>query len=806
MSKPTNNNQMKRIHLIFLAALLTAPAMASAQALVRDTVSLNPGWQFHYGEEHRGWQAVDLPHDYQISQPWVAPEAGEQGGMQDLAANFRSTLSARAFKALGAGWYKKTLDIAPELKGKRLVLDFEGIMLVGDVYLNGERIGGTDYGYLGFELDVTDKVKYGEPNELMVRADTMGPFNSRWYTGGGLFRDVNLVVTPANGYFTRHPLYIRTEKVAAGSAEIAVQAGIFLRTRDVQTVTFGVRLLDAAGQVVAEKRTETRYKNWLPGSSYDLDPLRVDAPHLWSCEDPYLYTVEVSLYDAEGKVCDRVCEPFGIRTIEFNPTSGFLLNGKKVILKGAANHHTLGPLGAAAYPRGEEFLLKMFKSFGYNHIRTSHNPYSESFLDACDRLGILVVDELYDKWNMQYAGGRRDWKALWQEDVEEWVKRDRNHPCVVMWSFGNELQQNPEPFGDFGVTAYRLQRELLHKFDKTRPSTVAMHPRYRNWLTDEIPCDLALETDVASYNYRYMYFPGDGKRYPDMMFYQSEANTSGIPGNWFGMELDQVIGLAYWGAIDYLGESGGWPAKGWAQGAFDLSWEPKPYAYLVKSMFSEEPVVHIGIIEHPAKENVWNGVNVGTAHMSENWNRTAGEKLSLYTFTNAEEVELFVNGKSLGIKQNPADPAQHNRIQWDDVAYKSGRVEAVARTGGREVARHRLETVGKAVALRVEPLVADWKGDGKDLQFVRVTAVDSRGRKVWDADEELTFSVEGKACLVGVTGGDITSEEIYTDDSVRLFHGTALAILRSGSEAGGVTLTVSSPGFKKAVRLPLSAR
>ena len=292
-----------------------------------------------------------------------------------------------------------------------------------------------------------------------------------------------------------------------------------------------------------------------------------------------------------------------------------------------------------------------------------------------------------------------------------------------------------------------------------------------------------------------------------MMFYQSEANTSGIPGNWFGMELDKVIGLAYWGAIDYLGESGGWPAKGWAQGAFDLSWEPKPYAYLVKSMFNaEEPVVHIGIIEHPAKENVWNGVNVGTAHMSENWNRTAGETLSLYTFTNAEEVELFVNGKSLGIKQNPADPAQHNRIQWDDIAYKSGRVEAVARTGGREVARHRLETVGKAVALRVEPLVADWKGDGKDLQFVRVTAVDNRGRKVWNATDELTFSVEGNARLVGVTGGDITSEEIYTDDSVRLFHGTALAILRSGNEAGGVTLTVSSPGFKKVVKVPLSTR
>ena len=800
---------IKRIFLLLAAAAtLSLTAAAAPDGLVRRSINLNQGWQFHYGEQHTGWQAVDLPHDYQISQPWVAPQAGESGNSTDLAANFRSTLSARAFKELGVGWYKKSLDIPADLKGQRVVLDFEGIMLVGDVYLNGERIGGTDYGYLGFEMDVTDKVKYGEANELMVRADTMGPFNSRWYTGGGLFRDVKLLITPANGYFTRHPLYIRTTEVARGQAIVDVQAAIFLRSREVKTVKFGVRLLDADGQVVVEQTTETKYKNWLPGSNYDLEPLRVNAPHLWSCEDPYLYTVEVSLYDADGKVCDRVCEPFGIRTIEFGPTFGFKLNGQKVILKGAANHHTLGPLGAAAFPRGEEFLLQTLKSFGYNHIRTSHNPYSESFLRLCDQMGILVVDELYDKWNMQYAGGRRDWKALWQENVEEWVKRDRNHPCVVMWSFGNELQQNPEPYGDFGVTAYNLQRQLLQKYDRTRPTTVAMHPRYRNWETDEFPCDLALATDVASYNYRYMYFPGDGKNYPWMMFYQSEANTTGIPGNWFGMELDKVIGLAYWGAIDYLGESGGWPAKGWAQGVLDLAGEPKPIAYLVRSYLrDEEPLVHIGIIEQAAADNMWNGMQVGTAYMSENWNRTAGEKVSLYTYTNGDEVELFVGGKSLGVKKNDiSNPAERNRIRWDDVAYKSGSIEAVARKDGRVVARHKLETVGKPVTLRVEPVTTGWKAGGQDLQYVRVTALDSRGRRVWMANDRLTFDVAGPASLIGVTSGNIYSDEIHTDASVQLFQGTALVILRSGAEPGAVTLTVSSPGYKKPVSLPLATK
>ena len=799
---------MKKRILLLLAAVATLSLQAAAaDGIVRQTISLNPGWQFHYGEDHVGWQAVDLPHDFQISQPWIAPGSDEKGNTTDLAANFRSTLSARAFKQLGVGWYRKSLDIPESLKGQRLLLDFQGIMLVGDVYLNGEKVGSTDYGYLGFEVDITDKVKYGQPNELMVRADTMGPFNSRWYTGGGLFRDVNLVVTPANAYFTRHPLYLRTESVRGGQAVVGVQAAIFLRSRDVKTVSFGVRLLDADGKVAAEQRTETKYKNWLPGSNYDLDPLVVPAPHLWSCEDPYLYTVEVSLYDADGKVCDQVCERFGIRTVEFGPGFGLKLNGEKVLLKGAANHHTLGPLGAAAFPRGEEYLLKMFKSFGFNHIRTSHNPYSESFLRLCDEMGILVVDELYDKWNMQYAGGRRDWKALWQENVEEWVKRDRNHPCVVMWSFGNELQQNPEPYGDFGVTAYRLQRALLKKYDTTRPTTVAMHPRYRNWETDQLPCDLAMETDVASYNYRYMYFPGDGKNFPWMMFYQSEANTTGLPGNWFGMDLDKVIGLAYWGAIDYLGESAGWPAKGFANGEFDISFEPKPIAYLIKSMFSDEPLVHIGIIERPTENYEWNGMTVGTSYMSENWNRTAGETVNLWTYTNADEVELFVGGKSQGVKKNDiSDPAQRNRIRWDNVPYKSGSVEAVARKDGRVVARHKIETVGKPVALRVEPAVTGWKGDGKDLQFVRVTAVDSRGRRVWTANEKVTFDVAGAAKLVGVSSGNLYSDEIHTDAGVQLFQGTALAILRSADKPGAVTLTVSTPGIKKPVVLPLSTQ
>ena len=751
-------------HLLAVAALFALFTGArAADGIVRDTISLNTGWQFHYGEEHTGWTEVDLPHDFQISQPWIPPQANDRGDRQNLAANFFSILSSRGFKEMGCGWYKKTLSIPESLKGNRILLDFQGIMLVGDVYLDGERIGGTDYGYLGFDIDIT-----------------------------------------------RHSLFIRTLEADASSAQVAVQATVTKQSQSRepgQTVRLGVRLLDADGQVAAEMRTQVPYNRYIASAGeYEIGTLQVPSPRLWSCEDPYLYTVEVSLYDDSDELHDRVCEPFGIRTVEFSPEFGLKLNGKKVILKGAANHHSMGPVGAAAFPRVEEYQLKMFKSFGYNHIRTSHNPYSESFLRACDRLGILVVDELYDKWDKNYAGGRKDWKDLWENDLTEFVLRDRNHPCVVLWSYGNELQMNKEPFGDFGVTAYRLQRELQHRYDDTRLSTVAMHPSYRNWETTDYPCELAKATDIASYNYRYMYFPGDRKNYPYMIFYQSEANTTGIPGNWFGMELDKVIGLAYWGAIDYLGESGGWPAKGWAQGAFDMSWEPKPYAYLVQSMFEEKPIVHLAIIEQLAPENIWNGINVGTDHMSENWNRTPGEILNLYTFTNGDEVELFVNGKSQGVKKNTDEPANRNRIKWEGIPYQKGSIEAVARKDGRVVARHRLETTGKAVALRVEPAVTDWKADGKDVQIVRLTAVDSRGRRVWTADDELTFAVSGDAAFVGTSSGDITSGEIYTEPKVKLFQGTAVALIRSGEKAGPVTLTILTPLLKKPVTQPLQTQ
>ena len=808
--------------ILFASLLLGGlPLMGtlSAEAAVRDTISINQGWQFHRGDvkniaelksTQSGDDVVNLPHDFLIGQDWVAPDASERPDNSDAGSNVRSRLSSRGFKEMGIGWYRYELTPKDEWKGKRIVLDFQGIMLVGDVYLNGKRIGGTDYGYLGFDIDLSKLLKWGQPNEIAVKADTQNPSNSRWFTGAGLYRDVNLIVTNKDLFFPRHPLFIRTQ----GNKEVKIKAEIInqqkvAKGQSAAKMPVGVRILDADGKVVAEQKNDIHFNAKWRDREYELPSISLENAKLWSTDTPYLYTAEVTLYDGEGNIADQIKESFGVRTIEVVPQKGLLVNGKKVLLKGYANHHTLGALGAAAYPRAIEKRLKLMKEFGMNHIRTSHNPYSEDFLKLCDKYGILVVDELYDKWLTQYAGGRVDWESLWQKDVPEWVKRDRNHPSVVMWSLGNELQQYSNlPFNDWGVTAYKLQKELLHRYDDTRLTTVAMHPRYRNLETDSIPADLAIETEVNSYNYRYMYFPGDSKRYPEKTFYQSEASVAAMGPNFYEMDLDKVIGLAYWGAIDYLGESMGWPIKGWNQGVFDLSLQPKPDAYFVKSMFTDEPTVHIGVIEKSGGNIQWNGINVSAGKLSENWNREAGEQVSLYTYTNGDEVELFLNGKSLGVKKNSNDPKLRARIKWDNIAYAPGTLVAVAKKNGKVVARHQIETTGGAVALKLVPDAENWHADGKDLMHVRIYAVDKKGRRVLNvkdakAFDKLTFTVKGDANIVAVDNGNIASDELHIgktqlEKSIQrnLFQGSALVILRAGDKPGKIELSVAGEKMK----------
>ncbi|MDE5726514.1 MAG: DUF4982 domain-containing protein [Duncaniella sp.] len=798
---------MKLNRIIMLAALAALSAGQDAEA--RTTESLSRDWLFVRGDSAvyaspdftpQGWETVNLPHDFLISQPWVPPGADEKADLNNSMANIKSRLSSRGFKEPGVAWYRREFAPPAEWKGRRVLLDFGGIMLVGDVWFNGQKVGKTDYGYLGFEADITPLINWDGPNVIAVRADTGKPENSRWYTGGGLYRDVKAVATDPDLYFTRHPLHITTPVVSEEKATVRIGAEIANRHKDMKQIPVRLTVTDQKGDTVYTAERGLAFSRRQRVNEYLVDSITLASPALWDTETPNLYTATLTLLDKDGRPTDTVEETFGIRSLEYSPEFGLKLNGKKTLLKGMANHHTLGALGAAAYPAALEKRIKLLKEFGFNHIRTSHNPYSEEFMDLCDKYGILVVDELYDKWTQNFAGGRIDWMQLWPHDVPEWVKRDRNHPSVVMWSLGNELQMLWElPYADWGVTPYRLQKTLLNRYDTTRPVTVAMHPRYRSVETDSIPAPLALATDVASYNYRYMYFAGDARRYPHLMFYQSEANHSGMGPNWYGMDLDKVLGLAYWGMIDYLGESAGWPAKGWAQGVFDISLRPKPDAYFLRSFFKpDEPVVHIGVVDSD-KSLMWNDVQVGTKTLSDHWNRKPGSHVDLYTYTNADEVELLLNGKSLGRRANDtADINKRNRIFWDSIPYAPGTLEARAYRKGeaKPVATHRIKTAGEASRLKVTPDATTWKADGTDLMHLTVEAVDKKGTIDPSASQLVTFEVEGPAEIAGVMNGNITSDELSTGNTRSLYQGAAQLILRSMPEAGPVTLTVSAPGLK----------
>ena len=772
--------------------LLAVASSIGLTAQERQVINLNFGWEFRLNNEGE-WRKVNLPHDFQIEQPWVAPAADEKADNTDVAANIKSRLSSRGFKEMGKGYYRYQLTPSADMKGKRILLDFGGIMYTGDVFLNGKRIGGTDYGYVGFEIDITNELKWDAANELAVVADTREPNNSRWYTGGGLFRDVKLIATSKDLYFARHPLYITTRE----NRFVNISAE-FTNYTKAKAIDMNVKVMAPNGQVVYEGKS-TRQRNMPTRTLVNQVPeIEIQNPQLWDTETPNLYTVEATLLREDGTVADVASAQFGIRTIEMGPDYGLKLNGKKVLLKGYANHHTLGALGAANYPRAIEKRLQLMKRFGINHIRTSHNPYSREFIELCDKYGILVVDELYDKWTRQHTGGRVAFEQLWQYDVPEWVKRDRNSPSVVLWSLGNELQQDPnQPFNDFGVTMYKLMRTLLHRYDSTRLVTVAMHPRYRNWETNSLPCELAKITDIQAYNYRYMYFPGDGRRFPWMTFYQSEASISAMGPNFFEMDLDKVIGSAYWGAIDYLGESQGWPAKGWAQGVFDISLEPKPKAYFMRSFFvPDEPMVHIAVIDSKG-DMMWNGVQTGNDGMSDHWNRQPGKNVQLITYTNADEVELRLNGKSLGRKKNPKyDPKHRNQIRWDNITYADGTLLAIAYNNGKDVAHHQIQTSGKAVRLSALADNIEWKADGMDLMHVRLEAIDSKGRRVPMAQDELTFEVEGDAQIVAVTNGDINSDELNVQNHRRMWNGSAMVILRAGRNPSKVVLRTKANGYK----------
>ena len=757
----------------------------------------NFGWRFSLGNpegaertdyDDSDWRTLDLPHDYQFEQPWAENEN-----------------KGRGFKRMCEGWYRKTFNVPESLKGRRVLLDFEGVMYVSDVYVNGKKVASNEYGYTGFEADITKAVHYGGDNVVAVYSNTGAVNASRWYTGGGIYRNVWLDATN-DTRIARHGLYVTTE---GEKVKVQVQV-VGWQRHDIKVVT---RVKDSQGQVVAEAERTMPDHTIQNNTEVQMPDMAVSAPKLWDIDSPELYSVEATLVE-NGVTIDSVADRFGFRTIEYGPDFGFKLNGRKVFLAGIANHHDMGAVGVAAYRSAVERQLRTLKSFGYNAIRCSHNPYSDDFYRIADEVGLLVVDELIDKWSdKDYWGGRKPFMSIWPELIKEWVKRGRNHPSVVLWSLGNELQTRSDWSGyqtdDWGITTYRIFDQMVKRYDRTRPTTVAMFPAragaQRNtpdFKTYLVPPELACATEVASFNYQWDAYHGYYDHKPDLILFQSEAVTNQQQQPFYGMDQKRGVGLCWWGAIEYWGESNGWPKKGWNYSFFSHTLQPFPQAYLIKACVQpEEKLVHIGVVDGKGESLEWNDIKVGQQKISRNWNQKAGSHPNVFTYTNADEVELFYNGKSLGVQKNDTTViAKRNVILWSGIDYgQGGKLIAVARTAGKEVARDVLETTGKAVTLKVVEEEKGWTADGMQLKYLNIYAVDSKGRTVPDAADSVRVEVAGEAQFVALDNGDHYTDELFLDvKSKKMLSGYAQCILRSTRKGGKVKVKVTSPTLKSA--------
>lgn len=747
------------------------------------------------------WRILDLPHDFQFEQPWT--QAG--GG-------------ARGFKPMCEGWYRKSFQADPLWKGKRVVMDFGGIIYLGDVYLNGHKIASTDYGYVGIEADLTPYLHFDKENIVAVYASTGPKKGSRWYTGGGLFRDVYLQVQNPT-HIARHGIYITTPEVASDKATVAVQVEVDGWQKHNVSVRTTVR--NPEGKVVGSTQNTMPEHTHQTCTELKLPVITLKDPQLWSCDSPQLYSADVVVV-ADGMVVDSITEQFGIRKLEFSPEFGFKLNGEKIFLQGNANHHDLGALGAASYDRAIERMMLQLKTFGYNTIRCSHNPYSDSFARIADRVGMLIVDELTDKWSdNDYWGGRRPFTQIWSDLIIEWIKRDRNRPSIILWSLGNELQIREgwagfKGINDWGITTYRIFNQLVKRFDDSRLTTVAIFPARAGAITRHdkdfnsylVPPELACATEVASFNYQSDKYAAYLQHNPNLILFQSEAETYKLLEPLYNMDRKRTVGIAYWGSAEYWGESNQWPKKGWNYSFFDHTMHPYPQAYLIKSAFMPDvPEVHIGVVDAAGAESVsWNDVIVGRMALNERWNYEPGSKQSLFTYTNAHSVELLVNGKSIGTQLNDTTKINlRNMIYWKDVPYgNGGSLEAIARDkNGNEVARHHIESTGKAVALKIEAETpTDWKADGMDLQYINVTAVDKKGCPVWTYNEPLTLQIEGSARLVALDNSDHYTSDLFNGITTKRMHqGRMQIILRSNREVGEVKLKVTSASLKGTLHL-----
>lgn len=825
----TNKSLIVFSLLLALTIFATTNGQGQAPTLpdpsqAREIASFDRSWKFNLGDvtnaqslefDDSKWRSLDIPHDWMIegaANAYSDPHAEMEGPFDknSPAAGSGGYLNG------GVAWYRKTFTLPESARGRRISILFDGAYMKAEVYLNGIKLGDHPYGYTSFYYDLTSHANYGpEKNVIAVRLDVKQPC-SRWYSGGGLYRHVWLVETQPV-HIPQWGTYIKTPEVSDTSARVEIKTDIINDSATLASTTLTTIVLDPNGKEVARRQDAVQLA---PGSGTTFDQnLSVSAPRLWSPETPVLYRA-ISELRVGGALTDSYTTPFGIRTIQFTKDNGFLLNGKRVQLKGVCDHHDLGCLGSIALKRGFERQLQILKSMGCNALRTSHNPPSPEMLDLCDRMGFLVMDECFDEWkiNKTNYGYGYYFDAWSQKDLVSMLHRDRNHPSIVLWSIGNEVA---EGYSENGSTVAQPLTDTCHREDPSRPVTSALPNPTRS-----LQYHFEKALDVFGVNYGSIDIYNDSRVKGVMPVIGSETSSQVDTRGEYGLYLDpkgniqidprpsgQVSsydlfhpdwaqgseralmlnqqtpwsgGEFVWTGFDYIGEPtpNNWPARSSYFGINDLCGFPKDRFYLYQSQWSNTPMVHI-------------------VPSSWNWAGFEGKNIPVHIFTNGDSVELFLNGKSLGVKHNPADvedgPGKSLHLAWG-VPYVSGELKAVASKDGKIVATDILHTAGAPAKIMLTPDRDKIAANGQDLSFIKVAVVDKDGSICPDADNEIKFSIDGAtATLAGLDNGDPINHEAFQGTQHKAFHGLALAVLKSGYDAtGAVTLTASIDGLPAA--------
>ena len=804
---------MNRTLLLFAIVTLLA-IQAAANPRPQNTVTFNQDWRFHLGDVSDGqridlddssWRKLNLPHDWSIEGEFAEKNPAGTGG---------GALPG------GTGWYRKSFIVPATAKGKLLFVDFDGVYRKGEVWLNGHYLGKRPYGYSSFQFELTPYINFGAKNLIAVKVDNSEQPNSRWYSGSGIYR--NTWLTTIDPIHVDHwGTWINTPEVNEQLAKVAIQTTVINQSQQDLSLTVTTILYDSAKREVARSSTPASMKKG--ESSIAGQTLSISNPILWSDDKPYLYKA-ISQVESNGRIVDRYETPFGVRYFSFDINKGFSLNGKHVKIRGVCNHHDLGALGAAVNRRALERQLEMLKAMGVNGIRTSHNPPAPELLELADEMGFIVMDEAFDIWKKEKTkfDYHLDWDEWHKRDLEDLILRDRNHPSVIIWSIGNEVAEQWGSHPEAGIISKELV-SIVKNLDQTRPITAAC-----NFVSTDNTLITAGNLDLVGTNYAHAEMHKFPQMFPNRPLIYTETTSALATRGSYDMPSDQIrrwprkwdeplkdgnadfscsaydncstpwgstheetwklikkhdfiSGMFIWTGWDYIGEPTPypWPAISSYFGIIDLAGFPKDSFYMYQSEWTSKPVLHL--LPH--------------------WNWKQGEMVDVWAYFNGDEVELFLNGKSLGTKRKTGDDLH---VSWR-VPFEPGVLKAVSRRNGKVELTKEVSTAGEAAKLVLVPDRKIIQADGTDLSFVTVKVVDKNGVVVPGADNLVNFTLSGPGFVAGVDNGSEISHESFKASHRKAFHGLAMAIVQSKGSAGAITLKATADGLAP-VSVTITAR